>query len=106
MACRRTLTAQIQEVEHELAMRRRVYPGLVSQRRLREGEATEHWNACSTLCAGWPATGTGSRRRSRRETEGFDMSIHGHDPGAARAATASTEGPDEARPDRLRWWDR
>ncbi|ADZ70098.1 hypothetical protein SL003B_1670 [Polymorphum gilvum SL003B-26A1] len=25
---------------------------------------------------------------------------------AARAATASTEGPDEERPDRLRWWDR
>ncbi|WP_186390379.1 hypothetical protein [Stappia sp. TSB10P1A] len=42
MARRRTLTAQIQEVERELAMRRRVYPGLVSQRRMREGEAAEH----------------------------------------------------------------
>jgi hypothetical protein len=42
MTRRRTLTAQIQEVERELAMRRRVYPGLVSQRRMRQGEADEH----------------------------------------------------------------
>ncbi len=42
MSRRRTLTAQIHEVERELAMRRRVYPGLVSQRRMRQGEADEH----------------------------------------------------------------
>jgi hypothetical protein len=42
MTRRRTLTAQIQEVERELAMRRRVYPNEVSRRRMRESEADEH----------------------------------------------------------------
>lgn len=38
----RSLTAQIQEVDRELAMRRRVYPHRVASRRMRESEADEH----------------------------------------------------------------
>jgi hypothetical protein len=42
MRPRRSLTAQLQEVERELAMRARVYPQRVAARRMREGEADEH----------------------------------------------------------------
>lgn len=38
---RRSLTAQIAEVEREIALRRNVYPRLVRQGKMREGEADE-----------------------------------------------------------------
>ena len=42
MRPRRSLTAQLQEVERELAMRARVYPQQVAARRIRGSEADEH----------------------------------------------------------------
>ena len=39
---KRTLRAQIEEVEYEIAMRRKVYPGLVARGRIRQAEADEH----------------------------------------------------------------
>jgi hypothetical protein len=38
---RRSLTAQIAEAERELKMRREVYPRLVAQRKMRQGEMDE-----------------------------------------------------------------
>lgn len=39
---RRSLEAQIAEVEREIALRKNVYPGLVFRRKMREAEAAEH----------------------------------------------------------------
>jgi hypothetical protein len=38
----RSLSAQIAEVEREIAMRKRVYPRQVSKRMMKQGEADEH----------------------------------------------------------------
>jgi hypothetical protein len=37
-----TLDQQIAEVERELALRSRVYPGLVAKKKMRQSEADEH----------------------------------------------------------------
>jgi hypothetical protein len=41
MIARRSITAQIAEVEREIAMRQHVYKGLVDRRKMKDGEAVE-----------------------------------------------------------------
>jgi hypothetical protein len=41
MIARRSIKAQIAEVEREIAMRHKVYPGLVRKKTMKDGEAVE-----------------------------------------------------------------
>lgn len=45
------LTDQIAEVERELALRSRVYPGLVAKKKMRQGEADEHTRRMQAVLA-------------------------------------------------------
>ena len=48
---KRSLDAQIEEVEHELAMRDKVYPPIVGRMQMRQSEADEHITRMKSVLA-------------------------------------------------------